>query len=466
MAGKKIGELTPLGRNLIASDELELSLAGSAGSRKIRGGEIINSVLSAENYIFVNAKGTPSQNGSNLVNAYNNAISATPNGLPLSDDNRYTILLAPGQYQLPSPLSLTAEYVDLVSITGQKDVFITASSTPLLVLTDNIKLVGINVGTYDLTILYELVNVIVENCGNNLYTINRSVKVERREYFYSWSVTSGEPYPLAATNGFVTYLNVDSSTYGNSNKYMWFNIGGSVRLKDSILNSSIGGDLSFLNEDQVGQTITNGFATYDTLVGSLNIGDILEFTGPSGTFTAEALYDTGTIIFFSFISGVFYGDETSLLNLTNASTANVTSIGYPLIISNNQIASTNINSDSFSMNSSLAQSAAAPGISSVIFKSEPTFKAFVIYTGNGVESFFNDSSVTNNLGGTATIGLNPYNNTLFFSTISGTWVGATTITGDISLNTRNITKFSDTWELNIATELNLGTSQYTNTLKL
>jgi len=40
MAGKKIGELTPLGRNLIASDELELSLAGSAGSRKITGAQL------------------------------------------------------------------------------------------------------------------------------------------------------------------------------------------------------------------------------------------------------------------------------------------------------------------------------------------------------------------------------------------------------------------------------------------
>lgn len=41
MAGKKIGELTPLGRNLISTDELELSLTGSAGSRKITGAQII-----------------------------------------------------------------------------------------------------------------------------------------------------------------------------------------------------------------------------------------------------------------------------------------------------------------------------------------------------------------------------------------------------------------------------------------
>jgi len=41
MAGKKIGELTPLGRNLISTDELELSLTGSTGSRKITGAQII-----------------------------------------------------------------------------------------------------------------------------------------------------------------------------------------------------------------------------------------------------------------------------------------------------------------------------------------------------------------------------------------------------------------------------------------
>ena len=40
MAGIKINDLTPLGRNLIASDELELSLTGAAGSRKITGAQL------------------------------------------------------------------------------------------------------------------------------------------------------------------------------------------------------------------------------------------------------------------------------------------------------------------------------------------------------------------------------------------------------------------------------------------
>lgn len=40
MAGIKINDLTPLGRNLISTDELELSLTGAAGSRKITGAQL------------------------------------------------------------------------------------------------------------------------------------------------------------------------------------------------------------------------------------------------------------------------------------------------------------------------------------------------------------------------------------------------------------------------------------------
>jgi len=46
MAGKKINDLTALGRNLASTDLLELSLAGGTGSRKITGQEIINAIPS------------------------------------------------------------------------------------------------------------------------------------------------------------------------------------------------------------------------------------------------------------------------------------------------------------------------------------------------------------------------------------------------------------------------------------
>ena len=411
------------------------------------------SALAGTNYASVATSGTPTENGALLVAQYEQAILQEPNGLPLSETNRYTILIAPGEYNLPYPLTASTKYIDLVSTSGQKDVFISASTTPILVLTDDIKLVGLSVCEYDLDILYELKNIIVVNSGNNLYTINRDVKKEEKQYYYSWSVTSGEPYPLASTSGYVTYLNIDNSTYENSNRYMLFNIGGSVRLKDSIANSIIGGNFDFINEEQVGQTTNVGYASYDTLLGSLNVGDILEFSGTSGTFTGETLYDTGTDVYFSFISGVFNNDETLLTNLTNSSTANILSFNYPIELIGNQTANFNINSNGTFMNTSLSLNSFTPGICSVIYNAYPSFQAFVIFSGNPVASFYGDTQITNDLGGTASIGIDTQINFLGLTSLSGTWVGATTITGDITSNTRSITKFSDTWELNIKTEL-------------
>jgi len=451
----------PLGSSTLVFD--------SVGDLKIKrnDGSINNILTTGTNYVYISANGTDAENGSLLVAEYAEAITKTPNGLPLSETNRYTILLAPGKFNLPSPLSLTAEYVDLVSITGQKDVFITSSSTPLIVLTDNIKLVGLSVYEYDLDILYELKNIIVKNSGNNLYTINRDIKKEEKQYYYSWSYTSGEPYPLASTNGFVTYLNIDNSTYENSNKYMLFNIGGSVRLKDSTIKSIIVGNLDFIYEEQVGQTTNVGYADYNTLVGSLNDGDILEFSGISGTFTGEALYDTGTEVYFSLSSGNFNGDETLLTNLTNSSTANVTGFTYPLGFYGSNLYTSNISSISgLLMNTALSVILSAPGVCSLIYKAQPQIQAFVIFSGNPVSSFFGDAQITNDLGGTASIIADIQNNVLYLTSLIGQWVGATTITGDVSNNTRNITKFSDTWELNVKTELlldsdgNLGSVLY------
>jgi hypothetical protein len=339
--------------------------------------------LASNSYTLVQGNGTPSQNGTSLIQAYNNGISATPNGLPLSDNNRYTILLTSGKYQLSSPLTLSASFVDLVSLSGQKDVFITASSTPILVLTDNIKLVGISVEQYDLTILYELVNVIVENCGNNLYTIQRDTSKETKNYYFAWSRTSGEPYPLASTNGYVTYLNVDISTYGNMNKEFTFTINGSVRVKDMGYSlGSITGGGNFYSYGQAGQTIIPGY-------------------GVSGNA-------------FSNLSNI----NATIYNGSIGASIQANPIGPNVFLSMIQL-----------------------GI-----------HAFVVFSGNP-NSLISDASVTNNLGGTAEIVVNTGTNVLYLVNLSGSWIGATTITGVQSSDTRNIVKFSDTLELNVKTEL-------------
>jgi hypothetical protein len=72
MAGKKIGELTPLGRNLISTDELELSLTGSAGSRKITGAQITAGLQPT----LVSGTNIKTVNGTTLLGSGNLAISA------------------------------------------------------------------------------------------------------------------------------------------------------------------------------------------------------------------------------------------------------------------------------------------------------------------------------------------------------------------------------------------------------
>jgi hypothetical protein len=346
--------------------------------------EFLQSIgLTGTNYIYVSANGTNVENGTLLTTAYAQAILKTPNGLALSKTNRYTILLAPGKYYLPSPLSLTTEYVDLVSTSGQKDVLLSSSDDPLLVLTDNIKLVGISVGTYDLTILYELVNVIVENCGNNIYTIQRDTSKETKNYYFAWSRTSGEPYPLASTNGYVTYLNVDNSTYGNMNKEFTFTINGSVRVKDMGFSlGSITGGGNFYSYGQAGQTIIPGYGVSGNALSDLSNINATIYNGSIGA--SIQANPTGPNVFLSMI--------------------------------------------------------------------QPGVHAFVVFSGNP-NSLISDSSFTNNLGGTAEIYVDTATNVLYLVNLSGSWIGATTITGVQSSDTRNIVKFSDTLELNVKTQL-------------
>lgn len=83
--------------------------------------------LEGTNYISVLAKGTPAQNGQAVKDAVTFASNMTPNGNPLSNTNRVTILLAPGLYTFNEAIDgrffIVPLYVDLESISGEPDVF-------------------------------------------------------------------------------------------------------------------------------------------------------------------------------------------------------------------------------------------------------------------------------------------------------------------------------------------------------
>lgn len=84
MAGKKIGELTPLGRNLISTDELELSLVGSTGSRKITGAQLTNG-LQPTLFSGTNIK---TINGNDVLGSGDLTITSAPSFLEYDNTNK------------------------------------------------------------------------------------------------------------------------------------------------------------------------------------------------------------------------------------------------------------------------------------------------------------------------------------------------------------------------------------------
>lgn len=433
-------------------------------------GEGAGSALFGENFVFVptSKNGTlydPITNGENLTAAYSGATLKTPNGLPLSESNRYTVLLSPGVYNLPQPLSASTEYVDLVSITGEKDVFLSASTTPLLVLTDNIKLVGLNVGEWDFIILSEFINVLVENCGNGIFTMDRNTRSEKKYYYYLWDALSGEPNPFTGLTNILYYYY--ESPKGR-NKTVSFNVNGGINLLKSVASSKFAstGFASMFGFalGEVGGIFGVG---YDSLTGgTLNVGDELVFDG-TGSLIGEILAIQESLIYISTTSGVSNGDETTFTDTDTSATANVTSITPQGLGSNNASSgsyTTSIVSNymSISIYPSYIGSSNNGPLLSVDLDFQPTYYVgYISFSGNPA-SFIGDNFITNDLGGTAQISEYVGTGIILSDALTGQWENATTIQGNNTLNICNITEFSSETEYNFATEIIFDSINNTN----
>jgi hypothetical protein len=84
-------------------------------------GGVVNNPNNSQQCIAVTAAGTPAQNGLSLINAYDAARNKTPNGLPIGPENRLTVLLFPGRYDIGAvgvDLVLDVPYINLASTTS------------------------------------------------------------------------------------------------------------------------------------------------------------------------------------------------------------------------------------------------------------------------------------------------------------------------------------------------------------
>jgi hypothetical protein len=73
--------------------------------------------LEGTNYLFVSANGTDVENGDQLKAAYDEAKTKSP-----SANNRITIIAAPGNYDFGGSFTMDTEFIDLVSLDGNRSI--------------------------------------------------------------------------------------------------------------------------------------------------------------------------------------------------------------------------------------------------------------------------------------------------------------------------------------------------------
>ena len=242
--------------------------------------EIASELLSGSNYLLLEANGTPTQNGLSLSASYALAKTTSP-----SSTNRFSILAGPGEYFLSSSLEFNTAYIDVISLTGERDIYITGSGT-IFVNTDNTTIRGIDVDTKNFTITGSFPNTTIKNCkgGDNSFG------------GYPDPLTGEVPspgYTIAST--FIDCVGGNISFAGNGSAYGTFinctaGSGSFGNYCDGTFVDCIGGDNSFATLGDIeGGTLENCVGGTDSFASVGNIGDAIlkNCTGGQNSFAFQ-----------------------------------------------------------------------------------------------------------------------------------------------------------------------------------
>ena len=261
--------------------------------------EISINPLSGSNYTFVEASGTPSENGLSLSASY--ALAKT---YPVSSTNRFSILAGPGKYQFGSTFTLDTQYIDIVSLTGERDILITGSNTVSITAND-VYVRGIDVDTKNFTIADDLPLLKVNNCKGGDLSFGGTAD----------PAPGDPPLPQILVNG--TFINCeggDLSFAGNG-------------IASGIFENCTGGESSF-GYDIIGGTFINckgeGFS-FGGAEGNINgyfencVGDGEGCFTVTGTILSSTIMKncTGGANSFAsngFIEGKLYGCRLTFLS--------------------------------------------------------------------------------------------------------------------------------------------------------
>ncbi len=225
--------------------------------------------LSGSNYAFIEASGTPSENGLSLSASY--ALAKT---YPVSSNNRFSILTGPGKYEFDSTFTLDTQYIDIVSITGERDILITGSNT-ISITANDVYVKGIDVDTKNFTIADNLPLLKLNNCKGGDLSFGGTAN----------PAPGDPPLPQILING--TFINCeggDLSFAGNG-------------IASGRFENCTGGESSF-GYDIIGGTFIDcegGDFSFGGAEGDID-GYFENCTGGEGSFTVTGTILDGTII--------------------------------------------------------------------------------------------------------------------------------------------------------------------------
>jgi hypothetical protein len=148
----------------------------------------------------------------NLNQAYTEAKASTPQGDALSATNRYTLILPSGYYNCADTFRVDSQYVDIVSLTGNRDIIFNGAT--IKVTGNDVFIRGIDVGTKQFFIESNLNNLKLENCkgGLNSYAFNGTISGNLNN-----CVGGGNSFAYGGTiSGTVTNCTADGNSFANS----------------------------------------------------------------------------------------------------------------------------------------------------------------------------------------------------------------------------------------------------------
>ena len=278
--------------------------------------------LSGSNYVFVEANGTPTQNGLALSASYVQAKNSSP-----SFTNRIAVLTGPGKYTFASNFTLDTQYVDVVSLTGGCDVLVTGSGT-IAVTANDVYVRGIDVDVKNFTITDSLPLLKVKNCKGGDYSFGGQLN----------PIQGSQPLnPILVNGTFTDCEGGDNSFAGNGMAYGTFTncVGGDSSFGyycDGIFTNCVAGDSSFGGENgYINGTMENCTAGDNSFapVGNINSTAVLDScVGGLNSFASlSATPITGKLIKCRLTSGNFNpvnvdppGDLILCINSDNTTT--------------------------------------------------------------------------------------------------------------------------------------------------